>query len=158
MGDRWPDSCYFLEAASRISSKQHLTFMCRSHQAFSQSVSLESKWYNHTVVQQLWRIRIQVVQPNRHTTTLKNSYFALDCYIISKLLTAVHAFPICVLTFFSVDEILLLRYVNWSSNFIDLPFNVEMASSGLEHTYTHTHSHTHIYICVCVCIMIINRA
>ena len=32
-----------------------------------------------------------------------------------------------MLTLFSVDEMLLLRYVNWSTNFRGLPMKVEIA-------------------------------
>ena len=40
---------------------------------------------------------------------------------------AVHAFPMHMLTSLSVDEILLLRCVNRSTNFRGLPLKVEMA-------------------------------
>ena len=39
-----------------------------------------------------------------------------------------HVLPIHVLTSFSVDEILLMSYMNWSTNFRGLPFNEGMAS------------------------------
>ena len=38
------------DVASRICLKQHATSLCSFLQAFSQSVLLESKWCNHTVV------------------------------------------------------------------------------------------------------------
>ena len=40
---------------------------------------------------------------------------------------AFHAIARCVLTAFSVDEILMLRYVNRSSNFRRFPLKVDMA-------------------------------
>ena len=45
---------------------------------------------------------------------------------------AVHALPMSMLTLHSVDEILLLRYVNGSTNFSGLPFN-KMAPSRVKH-------------------------
>ena len=39
----------------------------------------------------------------------------------------IYALSMNMLTLLSVDEILLPRYMNWSTNFIDLPFN-EMAA------------------------------
>ena len=41
--------------------------------------------------------------------------------------------PMYMLTLLSVDEILLLRYMNWFTNLRSLPFNEEMAPSGLKH-------------------------
>ena len=46
--------------------------------------------------------------------------------MIDNLLVAAHAFPMCMVTLFSVDEILLPRYSNWSTNSSDLPFDKEM--------------------------------
>ena len=40
-----------------------------------------------------------------------------------------HVLASCMLTPLSVDEILLLRYVNWSTNFRCLSLRVEMAAS-----------------------------
>ena len=40
---------------------------------------------------------------------------------------ASHVFPMCKLTVFSVDEILLLKYVNSSTIFCGLPLKVETA-------------------------------
>ena len=37
-------------SASNICWKPHATSLCMAHQAFSQSVSLESKWCRHTIV------------------------------------------------------------------------------------------------------------
>ena len=49
--------------------------------------------------------------------------------MVVNLLMTVHALPMRVLTLISVDEILLLRYMNWSTNFRGLPFNGEMTPS-----------------------------
>ena len=41
---------------------------------------------------------------------------------------AIHALPMRIMTLLSVDEILLPKYMNWSSNFKRLPFHEEMAA------------------------------
>ena len=68
-------------------------------------------------------VRVQVVQPFSSADTAtawKNSHFILsegsDFDIIDNLSIAVHAFPMCIVTLLSVDEILLFRYVNWSTD------------------------------------------
>ena len=53
--------------------------------------------------------------------------------MINNLSTAVHAFPICMLTALSVDKILLPKYVNKSTNLGGLLLNVEMALSWLKY-------------------------
>ena len=47
---KWPYHCCFVGVASRIYSKQHVTFLLCLHQAFSLHVSLESSRFIHTVV------------------------------------------------------------------------------------------------------------
>ena len=49
--------------------------------------------------------------------------------MIDNLSIAIHALLMRMLTSLSVDEILLLRYVNWSSYFRGLPFYGEMVLS-----------------------------
>ena len=70
-------------------------------------------------------------------TYWKKLYFILldrsNFYRIDNLWIAFHAFARCMLTSFSVDEMLLPRYVNWSTNFRGLLHRVEMASSCLKH-------------------------
>ena len=46
---------------------------------------------------------------------------------------AAHAFASDILMLFSVDEMLLPRYVNLSINFRESPFSVEMSSFLLKH-------------------------
>ena len=62
--------------------------------------------------------------------TWKKSYFILsegsDFYMINNLLIAVYAFPMCMLTLLSADEIMLPKYVKWSTNFRGLPLKVEI--------------------------------
>ena len=63
----------------------------------------------------------------------KNYRFILsersDFHMVDNLSTAVHAFPMYMLTSPSVDEILQPRYMKRSTNFSCLSFNVEMAPS-----------------------------
>ena len=51
--------------------------------------------------------------------------------MIVNLLIAVHVISICMLTFLSVDMILLLRYVNWST-FRSLSFNETLLPGTVE--------------------------
>ena len=67
-----------------------------------------NKWCNHTEV----TTRLQLG---------KKFYFILPerpgFHMFVKLLLAVHASTLSMLSTLSVDEILLPRYVNWSTNF-----------------------------------------
>ena len=71
------------------------------------------------------------------TTAWKKSRFILsnrsDFHMIDGILIAVHFFVRYILTSLSVDETLLPRYVNLSTNFRGPPFRVEMAFSQLKH-------------------------
>ena len=108
-------------AASRISAKQTAAFLCSSYQAFSPSVSL-----------------VQIVQPYSSTaTTWKNSCIKSSAisnsYMVENLIIVVHVFPMYLLASLSVNEILLPRCVNWSINFKELPFSMEMVPSCLKY-------------------------
>ena len=68
-------------------------------------------------------VSTQAVHPYNSTdtaTTWKNSYFILpECSDFHKgvnLSLEMHTLSVCALTSFSVDEILLPRYMNWSTN------------------------------------------
>ena len=50
-----------------------------------------------------------------------------DFHMINNLSVAVHDFASCILTSFSVDEMLLLRYMFLSTSFKEPPFSVEMS-------------------------------
>ena len=69
-------------------------------------------------------------------TAWKNSHFILsvrvDFHMIDNLSKAAHGFLRRMLAQFSIDEILLPKYVKWS-NFRSLLLNVEMAPSFLKH-------------------------
>ena len=60
----------------------------------------------------------------------------LDFYMINNLSIAVHACTRRLLMSLSLNETLLPRYVNLSTNFRELPFKEEMASFWLKHMYT----------------------
>ena len=78
-------------------------------------------------------ISIQVVHlynSTETTTAWKKSSFIFseraDFHMINNLSIAVHAFTMHILILLSVDEILLPRYMNWSTDFRDLPLNMVM--------------------------------
>ena len=79
---------------------------------------------------QTFRLRVQAVQPyssTDNTSLWMNSCFVLseisDFQLVDNLSVAVYAFPMCMLMSLSVDEILLPRYMNWSTNFKFLTFD-----------------------------------
>ena len=79
-------------------------------------------------------VRVQMVRPYSSidsATTWKKSRFTLptrsDFHTTENLSIAVHAFARRMLTSLSVDEMLLSRYVNRSTDFKGLPLKVEMA-------------------------------
>ena len=71
--------------------------------------------------------------------TWKKSHFILldksDFHMIENLSIASYAFARCMLTSLSVDKMLLLRYMNWSTNFRDSPLT-EMSPFCLKHVYS----------------------
>ena len=70
-------------------------------------------------------------------TAWKKSHFILldrlDFYITDNLSIAFYIFARDILTSLSIDEMLLLKYVNYSTNFRALSFRAEMAPSQLKH-------------------------
>ena len=102
-----------------ISSKQHVAFLYSSHLAFFS----------------LRFLSIRVVHPYSSTNTVtycKKLRFILsdwlDFHMTDNLSIDVHSFSWHILTSLSVDEILLPRYVNMSTN-----FRVGVAPSRLKH-------------------------
>ena len=83
---------------------------------------------------------VQVYSSIDTTGSRKKFHFILldrsDFNMIDNLSIAVHTFARCILILLSVDETLLPRYMNLSTNFRGLPFRVEMAHSQLKHTYS----------------------
>ena len=83
---------------------------------------------------------IQVVHPYNSidtATALKKSHFILSeirfFHMMDNLSIAVHAFTVHMLTSFTVDEILLPKQLNWSTNFRGLPLKLVMVPSCLNH-------------------------
>ena len=121
IGSKWLYSCCFMKYYFQdLFKTTHNIFVLSSLSFFSMCL-----------------VRIQVVHPCSSTyiaTAWKKSHFILsDIHMINNLSTAIHIFPIHILTSLSVDEILLLRYMNWGTNFRGLLFKVEMAPSCLNH-------------------------
>ena len=87
------------------------------------------------------------IQQYRHDHAWKKLHFILsvrsDFHMIDSLLIAVHAFVSCVSMSFSVDEILLSRYVNLSTSFsmINLVREIKLISNQLYSTYKLTLCH-----------------
>ena len=87
-------------------------------------------------------VKVQMVQPYSSigtTTAWKNSCFISskksDFYIVNKLSIAAHTFSMFILTLLSVHKILLPKYMNASTNFRGLSFNVKMAPFWLKHEF-----------------------
>ena len=109
-----------------IFSRQHTAFLCNSHLAFPLCI-----------------LSMSVVHPYScmdTATAWKKSFFILlyrlDFHMIDSLSVAVHAFAKHMLMSFSVDVMLLPRYMNWSTNFRDLPLRVVMPPFCLKHMYS----------------------
>ena len=96
-----------LSVVSWICSVQHIASLSIFHQLSSLSISFKSKWCSPTVVL-IWL----------HLSVLS------DFHMVNNQSIAVHAFPMHILTSLSVDEILVPRYINWSTYFRGLPFNM----------------------------------
>ena len=126
IGGQWPANIVALlwGVMPRIYSKQHnIAFFCNSHLAFSSCILLESRWCIHTVV---------LTQPQLgRNQILSNQRKHISIWFID-LSIAVHTFASQILILLSVDEILLLRYVNWSTNFRGLLPKMEMTSSSFK--------------------------
>ena len=74
--------------------------------------------------------RVSVVQTYYSTDTAKFHFMIsenVDVYMINDVFIVVQIIPLGMLTSISVDEIMLLRYVNRSTNFRGLSFNFEAA-------------------------------
>ena len=74
-----------------------------------------------------------------HIVVWKKSCFTLpvrfNFHMINNLSIAFHTFARRILILFSVDEILLPRYVNWATTFRGLPLRAEMVPFCLKHMY-----------------------
>ena len=83
-------------------------------------VLLASMWCIHTVV----GTQLQLLKKS-HSILMDT----LNFHMINNLSIAVYTFIRHMLTSLSVDELLLLKYMNWSITFRGLPFRVEVAPS-----------------------------
>ena len=108
----WYSYCLW-GAVARICSKYHAVFLCGSHLAFSPSVPSESKWCNHILV--LTRLQLGRI------TVLFHQWSDPDVFL--NLSIAVYDLIMPVFPSLSVDEILLPKNMNWSTNFRGLIFN-----------------------------------
>ena len=117
MGGKQLYSCCFVGLPGLI-QKQHEILLYSFHIAFSPSIFLNSKRCNHT----------------RVLTRLQFFIFAerSEFHVVVNLSIAIHTLPMCIMTSLSVNEILLPRYMSWSSNLWGSSFNEEMASSCLK--------------------------
>ena len=121
IGSRWPHTCYFVAWNFRdLFRNSHCNLVKYSNFSFMRF------------------FRVHVVHPYSRTdtdTTCKKSCIIwserANFYMIDNLSIAVHPFPMRILTSLSIDEILLPRYVNWSTNIRCLALKVEMAPSCL---------------------------
>ena len=119
MGGRWPYSCCFMGCCF-----QDLFITARSI-----LVQLPSSYFSTRLVS------VHVMHPycsRNITAAWKKLHFILFYWtgLTSNMTDSqsivVHAFACRILMSFSFDETLLPRYVNSSTSFRDLPFNVEM--------------------------------
>ena len=93
--------------SSRICLIRLTVFLCNCCQAFSLYAQSASMWTIHRVVwARLLPKKLRFILSERS-----------DLYITDSLLIAVHAFASRVFMSFSVDEMLLRRYVNLSTSF-----------------------------------------
>ena len=105
-----------------IFSKQHVVFFCRSNIAFSPCISFAPIWCIHINTTTAWK--------KYHFILLQRLAF----HMIDNLSTAVHTFARCILTSLSVDEIMLPRYVNSTTNFKGSSHQKEKTASCFKHT------------------------
>ena len=102
---------------------------------FFPNILLESKQCNHTIVlSQLLLGRIPIA----------------EIRFSSNLSIRIHALLMHMLTSLLVDEILLPRYTNWSTDFRDLPFNEEIAPPYLKHGLCFIWVHVEISASCCL--------
>ena len=84
-----------------------------SNLAFSPNVSFVFKWCSHIIM--LTWLQLGGISISFHPRS--------DFYMVVNQSMAVHALPMHMLILLSVDEILLPRYMNWSTNFRDFLLN-----------------------------------
>ena len=115
----WPHNCCFVECHFQYLCKTVISVIIYLQSRFFPRVSFESTWCNHIVA-----------------LTLFNLSGKSDFYLIDNLLIAFHSLPVEILTWHSINEILLPWYMNWSIHFRNLPLNEVMAPFWLKHMST----------------------
>ena len=105
--------------------KCYVQFLSSFRLSFSPCVSFESRWPIHSVVptQLLLGKKPRLILSERS-----------DFHLIENLLITFLAFPIHMLRSFSVDDILLPTYMNWSTNFKSLWLKVNMVPFFVENS------------------------
>ena len=127
IGGKWPYSCCFVD--------------CFFRELFNNNTqSILAKFPLSIFSMRL--VSVYMVHPQSSidsTDFCKKSRFIvsdkLDFYTIDSRSIVVHTFARRIWKLLSVDETLLLRYVNLSTNFRGLLLAVEMASSRFKHMY-----------------------
>ena len=118
MGGEWPYSCYFVG--------------CCFLDLFSVAPSILVQFASSLLSIRL--VSVHEVHPYSRidtTATWKKFHFILsdrsDFYRNDNLSIAAHTFASLILMLFSVDQTLLLRYLNLSTDFKETQFRVEMS-------------------------------
>ena len=121
---RWPHNCYFLECCFQDLFKAACSILVQTPSSF-----FSMHFIIIHVVHLFSSIDITTVWKKSHFILLERS----DFYMIDNLPIAVYAFARWMVKSLSVDEMLLQKYVNWSTDFRSLPLKVKMAPSCLKH-------------------------
>ena len=122
MGGKWPHSCSFVRCWF-----QDLFWIACSILVYFLSCFFSMRFVSIYVVHPYSNIDTATAWKKSHFISSDRSNF----HIINNQSIEVHTFAGRILTLLSVDEILLHRYVNLSTN-----FRVEMAPSRLKHMYS----------------------
>ena len=118
MGGRWLYSCCFVG--------------CCFQDLFNTACSILEQWPSTFFSIHFVSIRVVHLYSSIDTIAARkklrlNLLDRSDFHMTDSLSIAVHTFASHTLTSFSVDEMLLSRYVNLSTSFREPPFNVEMS-------------------------------
>ena len=120
MGSKCPYCCYFLGCCFQDFIIVVCSILVLFPSYFSPCVLLGSMWYIHPYC-------------SINTATIGKTFCFIvlekaNLQMINNLLLTVNDFARGMVTSLSVDEILLLRYMNLSTNFLGQPLRAEMAS------------------------------
>ena len=126
MGSRWPHSCCFVGCCF-----QELFNEARSILVKFSSCFFSIRFFSVHVVHPFSSMDTTAARKKLRFILLDRS----DFYIIDNLTLAVHVFTKHLLISLSVDEALLPRYGNMSTNLREPPFWIEISSSVLTYVY-----------------------